>query len=384
MQDSITRFNRRQVIGAAGALTAGVASSMLPRLSQAAGNEILIGQSVHTTGPLSVTMPPVLKGQDMAIADINRKGGIGGRKIKLITLDDAYDPKKCVANVNQLIDEHKVVALYGLGSTANVGAALPVLAEKKVPLVGVYTGSPVLRAKQHPYFFTTMASYRDEVVQMMRNLVTLQRGQIGLVYQNSPFGQLMRPVCEEVAKELGATLVAKEALEANGSNAQAVANAVAAAKAQSIIFMSFGPSLIPFAKAAKASASVPIYCISISNSQTILGELGDEARGLAFTNIIPYPWRATTGIARDYNAAMTAAKLPVDYDHFFGYLNLRVLIEGIRRAGKNVTPQGIVAGMESMTKTDVGGYPVDYSASNHHGSKLVEITIVGPGGRYLR
>ena len=93
-------------------------------------------------------MKPVIRGQDLALEEFNRRGGVAGRKVRLITLDDAYDPKRCLDNVTTLIDKHKVTALYGLASTANVAAVLPLLAERKVPLVGVYTGAPALRAFQ--------------------------------------------------------------------------------------------------------------------------------------------------------------------------------------------------------------------------------------------
>lgn len=346
--------------------------------------DIVIGQSAHLSGPLAPTMKAVLRGQDLALEEVNRKGGINGRRVRLVTLDDAYDPKKCAENVVSLIDQHKAVALYGLASTANVAAVLPILADKKVPLVGVYTGAPVLRAKQHPYFFTTMASYRDEVVQMVRNLVTLQRGKLALVYQNNAFGQLMLPVVEEVAKEQGATLVAKHPLEVSGSDAVPATQAVAAARPDALIVMAFGPSIVPLVRAAKANLSVPIYCIGIANSKSALEALGDDARGLAFTQSIPYPFRQTTTLTRDYAAAMQRADLPLDYDHFFGYLNTRVLIEALRRAGKTLSSQVLVNTLEAMGKVDLGGYTVSFAPTNHHGSSFVDITIVGPGGRYLR
>ena len=379
-------FTRRQIvtaIAAGGVASLPVHAQDAAKAPKGGAGDIVIGQSAHLSGPLAPSFKGTLRGQDMAIETFNRKGGVGGRKVRLITLDDGYDPKKTVENVSQLIDRDEATALYGLASTAGVGGALPVLAEKKVPLIGVYTGSPVLRAKQHPYFFTTMASYKDEVVQMVRNLVTLQRPNIALLYQNSPFGQLMGPVVEETCKELGATLVAKAPLEANGSDA-AAAQALGAVKPQAVIFMAFGPSMVSFVKAAHTLIAAPIYCISISNSQQIIAALGDDARGLAVAQIIPYPFRATTPLTRDYHAAMEAAKLPIDYDHYFGYLSMRVLLEGIRRGGKNVSPQSIVTGMESMHKIDLGGYTVDYSPTNHHGSKFVDITIVGPGGRFMR
>jgi len=82
---------------------------------------------------------------------------------------------------------------------------------------------------------------------------------------------------------------------------------------------------------------------------------------------------------------MEKAKLPIDYDHFYGYMNLRVLLEALKRAGKAVTPQSLVQTMETqMSKVDLGGYTVSYGPTNHHGSSFVDIMIVGPGGRFIR
>lgn len=374
-------FTRRQCLHGIAAAAASIAST---RMALAAGEDIVIGQSAHLSGPLASTLTAVLKGQELAIEELNRKGGIAGRKVRLVTLDDAYDPKRCVENVKTLIERDKVLALTGLASTANVGAVLPLLAEKQVPLVGVYTGAPALRARQHPYFFTAIASYRDEVVKMVRNLATVQRSQIALAYHNSPFGQLMLPVVEEVVKEEGATLVAKQALDIGGQNSVQVCQALGAAKPQAVIFMAFGPALVPFVKAARSQIGVPVYAPSIANSKALIAALGDEVRGLAMTQIVPYPMQRTTALTRDYGAVMDRAKLPVDFDHFFGYINMRVLFETLKRASKNLTPQGLVSAIEGMGKVDIGGYTLNFAPNNHHGSNFVDLMIIGPGGRYIR
>lgn len=357
----------------------------LPAWSQDA-KEIRIGQSCHLSGPLAPTLLLPLKGQQLAFDEINKKGGIGGKPVKLIQLDDAYDPKKAVENTNKLIDEEKCVALFGYASTANVAAVLPLLNEKKVPLIGAYGGSPALRAKHHPYFFTTLASYRDEVVQMIRNLVATQKSQLGIIYQNHAFGQQMLPVVESVAKELGATIVGKQSLEVNGSDAVAAAQSLAGSKPEAVLLMAFGPSTVGMIKAIRNFVSVPVYALSIANAKALVAALGDDGRGMAYTQIIPYPWRQTSALTRDYNAVMKAANIEVDYDHFIGYLNARVLLEGLKRAGggKSVTPASVVAGMEAIGKYDMGGYPLNFSPTRHHGSNFVEITIVGPGGKYMR
>lgn len=345
---------------------------------------VLIGQSAHLSGPLAPTFQGVLAGQQLALAQFNARGGVAGRPVRLLTLDDGYEPRRCTANVRQLIEREHVTALFGLASTPNVAAVLPLLAERQVPLVGIYGGSPSLRAQQHPFFFTTMASYRDEVLHMLRNQKTLQRDKVALVYQNAAFGQLMRPVVDDAARELGVQMAARVALEPDGSNAAAVAASLAEARPQAVILMAFGPSIVPFIKAVRQSVAAPVYAISIANAKALLEAIGDDARGLAITQVIPPPWRSQDALVRDFSAASSRAGTPTDYEHYYGYLNLRILLEALKRSGRAVTPTRLVATLEGMNRVDLGGYTVSFSPTNHHGSSYVDSTIVGPGGRFIR
>lgn len=345
---------------------------------------VVLGQSAHLSGPLAPTFTGVLQGQRLALTQFNARGGVAGRPVQLITLDDGYDTRRCVANVRQLIERDRITALFGLASTPHVAAVLPLLAERQVPLVGIYGGSPSLRVQQHPYFFTTMASYRDEVLHMLRNQKTLQRDRVALVYQNAAFGQLMRPVVDEAVRELGMQLVARAPLEPDGSNAAAAAASLAEARPQAVILMAFGPSIVPFIKAARQSVAAPIYAISIANAKALIEAIGDDARGLAITQVIPPPWRSQDALVRDFSAASSRASTPADYEHFYGYLNLRILLEALKRAGRGVTPARLVATLEGMNRVDLGGYTLSFSPSNHHGSSYVDSTIVGPGGRFIR
>ena len=374
------RFTRRhalQAISAAAGLAAG-----LPLRAQ--DGEIRIGQSIHLSGPMAPTTSQSLRGQALAFDEVNRAGGINGHPVKLIQLDDMYDPKRCLANVNALMDEHKVVALFGLASSQAIGEALPLLAQRKVPLIGIYSGSPALRMQQHPYFFTTSASFSDEIVQMVRNLVAVQQGDVGVVYIDNPFGQFMLPVAEKIIQEHGAKLVSKQALATDGANAADVAKALAAERPKAVIMLAFGPSTVAFVKASRRGLGVPVYGLSVTNVSALLKAMGDDARGLAITQTVPYPWRQTTAITRDFNAAARRDNVPITYEAMLGYVNTRVLIEGLKRAGKAVTSESITRGFESMTRVDLGGYEVSYGPKKHHGSDFVEITIVGPDGKFLR
>lgn len=372
-----SRRHALQSLAAAAGAAAGV-----PALAQ--DNEIRIGQSIHLTGPMAATTSQSLKGQALALDEVNRAGGVNGRAVKLVQLDDQYDAQRCIANVKSLIDTHKVSALFGLANSQAIGATLPLLAERKMPLIGIYSGSPALRVQQHPCLFTTAASFRDEVVQMVRNLVAVQQADLGVVYLDNPFGQLMLPVAEQVIQEHGATLVGKQALDATGANAAEVSKALAANRPKAVLLMAFGPSTVAFVKAARKLIGVPIYALSITNVAALLQAMGEDARGLAITQTVPYPWRETTAITRDFNLAARREQLPVTYEAMLGYVNARVLVEGLKRSGKAPTPEAVIRGFESMTKVDLGGYEVSYGPKKHHGSAFVEITIVGPDGKFIR
>ena len=85
-----------------------------------------------------------------------------------------------------------------------------------------------------------------------------------------------------------------------------------------------------------------------------------------------WPWRVP--------ASMKHHDKPVDYDRYTGYMDARVLIEGLRAAGPGVTRASLVQGMESLGNLDLGGYAYQFSAQNHHGSNYVDIAVVGSGG----
>lgn len=373
-------ISRRPFLQAAAASTGALVAPSL--FAQSAAAEIVVGQSLALTGPVAGALAPVVQGQQLAIDELNRKGGINGRRVRLVQLDDAFDPRRTVENVNTLIDREKVVLLTGLASTPGVAAVLPILLEKKVPLFGVYTGWHPLRAKPHPYFYTTTASYADEVDECVRHLATLKRDRIAVVYQNNEFGKLMLPVAEAAIKAQGGTLVSSTAVSVDGADALAAATATAAARPQAVLLLSIaGPSVVAYVKAQRAVGSAPIY--TISTALGALPALGDDARGVAITQIVPY-WRQTDPLARDYMAAVTRAKQTPSYGHYGAYLMFRMMFEGLRRAGDVVTPASVNKAIEGIRNLKIATGDISFSPTNHHPGRFIEITIVGPRGTFIR
>jgi branched-chain amino acid transport system substrate-binding protein len=374
-------LNRRQ-------LAAGMAAATLGGLSLSAKSStegtVRIGQVIPLTGPISPVSLPIVEGQKVYIDEVNAKGGINGNRIDLITLDDAFDPAKTVAQTNVLLNEKDVSALFGYGTGGGIGALQPLLLERKVPLLGVYSGSDQLRARLHPYIFITSASFGDEIRQMVRHLATLQSTRIAVSLPPNWQALGLRDTLEKVAKDAGATVVGFAEMAQDGSNAAQVADQLSAKEPNAILLLAVGTPVLAFMKAVAGKVKVPVYTLSVSGSSAFLRALGPAAHGLAISQVVPFPWRTTSPLTRQFAASMERAKLDVTYDRMWGYLNAAVLVEALRRAGKQPTPQSITAAMDSMSDVDLGGYRLSFSKTNHNGSRFVEMTMVGSRGEYVR
>ncbi len=376
---ALAHITRRTLLGGLAASAFGAHASV-----PAGKTDLLIGQSAPLSGAMATPMANVLAGQQLAMDETNRKGGIGGRRVRLEMLDDAFETKRTVDNVRTLVEEKNVLALMGTVGTGQTLAVLPYVAEKRVPLIAAYSGSPVLRAKPNPYFFTTQAAYDDELVRIVRNLLAVQAKRIAVVYQDNEFGKLLLPIAEKIIAAEGATLAGSRSLQSTGADSVAAAQAVAGMKANAVMMLVAGPGVIGYVKANRAYTGLPVYTLSLSAGSAILKALGDDARGLAVARATPYPWRATTPLAKEFNAAMTKAGKEVDYDHYLGYINMQVVLAGLRGAGRNPTPESMRESMEKLNRLDLGGYVMEFGPDRRHGSNFVEITVVGPRGNFIR
>jgi branched-chain amino acid transport system substrate-binding protein len=374
-------LNRRQLVTCMAAAT--LTGLGLPAQSSTEGT-VRIGQVIPLTGPIAPVSIPIVEGQRVYIDEVNAKGGVNGNRIELITLDDAFDSKKTLEQTNVLLNEKDVSALFGYGTGGGIAALQPLLLEKKIPLLGIYSGADQLRAKHNPYMFITSASFGDEMRQMVRHVITLQNSKLAVSLP--PNGQALglRDMIEKLAKEAGATIVAFAEMAQDGSNAAAVVDQLSAKEPHAILLMAVGTPVLAFMKAASGKVKVPIYTLSVSGSSAFLRALGPAAHGMAISQVIPFPWRTTSPLTRQFAASMERAKLDVTYDRMWGYLNAAILVEALRRAGKQPTPQSITAAIDGMSDVDVGGYRLNFSKTNHIGSRFVEMTMVGSRGDYVR
>lgn len=369
---------RRKLLAAACALP------FAPVVRAAAAAPVRIGQCLPLTGPLGHVVRPIAEGQKLLLDAVNAQGGVHGATIELVTLDDAADPARTLQHTQALLDRHEAVALFGYAFVPGLVRTLPLLDERRVPLIGVYNGADIVRSDARSWLFTTTASLRDEVNAMVHNLATLNTRKLAVAFQNNELGRYMLPQVEALAVQHQVELLAKLPLEPDGSNAAAATATIASSGAQAVLLLAAGAAVLGFMKSLPAAARVPVYALSLAGTTALLEQLGPLARGMAFTQVVPYPMRQVTPLTRKFGAAVAAAKLPPSYDRMWGYLNASILVEALRRSGPRPNAAAVQAAMEKMNDLDLGGYRVQYGAQKRHGSNFVEITMVDAGGRFIR
>ncbi|HEY2925337.1 MAG TPA: ABC transporter substrate-binding protein [Albitalea sp.] len=355
--------------------------------ARAEAGRIVLGQSAAFTGPASALGEQFKKGAQLLFDRVNAHGGIGGRTIELQSLDDGYEPDRCAANTKKLIDSG-VFALFGYIGTPTSLAALPLATAAKMPFVGPFTGAEALRTPFNRYAFHVRASYFDETAEIVKQLTAVGIKRIGVFYQNDSYGKAGLAGVTRALKPLGLEPAGLGTVERNTAAVDEAVKSLLASKPDAIVQISAYRSCAAFIRAArKAGFGGTFYNVSFVGTQALAQELGADARGVVVSQVMPYPYTPATALAGEYLAAGKAAagdKFDPNYSSIEGYVAAKTLVEGLRRAGSKLTPDTLIAGLESLHELNLGGFFVDFGAQKHTGSKFVDLTILTADGRVRR
>ncbi|HTP63037.1 MAG TPA: ABC transporter substrate-binding protein [Burkholderiales bacterium] len=365
---------------------------VLPALAGAQGSpgvtsdKILLGQSVALTGPAAQLGIQMRNGIKAYLDYVNERGGVSGRKIELLTLDDGYEPARTVPNTKKLIEQDKVFALIGYVGTPTSVPAVPVFTEAKVPFVGPFTGAEALRVPFNRYIFHVRASYYDETDKIVEQVVSTGGKNIAVFYQNDAYGQAGLKGVEIATQKRNMKISALGTVERNTIKVEDAVAKILAAKPDAVVMISAYTSCAEFIRQMKkAGSAATFYNVSFVGSKALANALGKEGAGVAISQVVPYPWGAAVPVVREYQTLSAKAGIK-DYDFgaIEGFLVAKVFVEGLKRAGKNLTRETFIGEMEKMRDVDLGGFFVSYSPTNHAGSKFVDLTIIGHDGKFLR
>lgn len=367
-------------------LALGVAGTALAEPGVTA-DKIIIGQAAGFTGSVAGTVKELTAGAQLYFDHINSRGGVHGRKIVLEQMDDGFDPKKSPDVFKKLIEEKKVFAMFLSRGTPTNEAAYPVLEAAKVPLIGPSTGAMSMYNPPRKYMFPVRASYQSETFKIVPQLVNMGINRIALLYVDDSFGKDGLTGVQIAMKNAGLTPVAVVSHARGSTKVEEAVATIAKADPQAIIMVTLADSGVAFVKQMRAAGKSPMF-ITLSNnsSNAFIKNLGTDGFGLAVSQVSPYPFSGAEVVTREFLGLLKDKKdVSPSYSSIEGFIAAKVLVEGLRRAGKEPTREKLIAGLESMKGFDLGGgLDVTYGPNLRVGTSYIDLTIISKTGKFVR
>jgi len=347
--------------------------------------EVVVGQFAAFSGPAGQLGQRMRAGIEAHFKAVNASGGVNGRQLKLVARDDGYEPDKSKVAVKALIEEDKVFALIGSVGTPTGLAALPIFSAANVPMVGMFTGAEGLRQPFNRNVFHVRASYFDEAERIVQHLTTLGVKKIAVFYQDDAYGKTVLDGVNRALARRQLKTVATGTVERNSVDVAKSLNAILPANPEAIVQVSAYKSCAAFIKQARAKGfGGQFFNVSFVGSQALADELGDAGNGVVISQVVPFPYGASTAVVREYQQRMKeAGQKEIDFSSLEGFLTAKVFTEGLKRAGRNLTHESFITGLESMHEVNLGGFLISYGPNNHTGSSFTDLTIVGRGGKFV-
>jgi ABC-type branched-subunit amino acid transport system substrate-binding protein len=371
------------VFGVAASL--GGARLAAPQTEGVTTSEIVIGSCAALEGPASFLGTETVLGAKAYLNKINAEGGISGRKVRLLSYDDSYEPAKAVECFNRLRAEKVFAAAFFVG-TPTAAKHVPLAEQYKIPIVGLFTGAQLLREPFKRYVINVRASYYDETREQVDNLWNaLGIRKIGVLYQDDAFGTAVLDGVNLALKKHGSAPVALGTFPRNTLDVGPGIEAVRAGDPEAVVMVGPYAPLAEIVKRGKKSGWNPIYLtVSFVGTEAFIKEAGAEGEGTVITQVVPPYTRVDLPTVVSY---LTTLKkyfpgAQPNFVSFEGFVDGMVLAMGLRLAGRNLTREKLIEAIESIQNKDVGLGPqliLNYGPHNHSGFHRVYYSQVRLG-----
>jgi branched-chain amino acid transport system substrate-binding protein len=348
--------------------------------------EIAIGSCAAIDGPSSFLGRETVVGAETYFELANDEGGVNGRKIHLFSFDDSYDPSKAQACWDKLMAQ-KVFALGFFVGTPTAMKYVPLAESKEIPLVGLFTGAQALYTPMRRWVINVRASYFDETREQVEGLWdTLHYRKIAVIYPDDAFGSAVLQGVETALKAKGAEAAATASYARQTNQVSDAIDKVRAANPQAVVVVGPSNTVTPILKQAHAKGWKPLFLtVSFVGTDDLIQDAGADAEGTVITQVVPPYYLTDLKTVALYRRSLQKY-MPSARPNFVsleGFVDAMVLVEGLKRAGKEPTREGLIHEIESMHGVDMGlgqELKLNYSMKSHKGFDHVIPTIVR-GGR---
>jgi len=347
--------------------------------------DIVIGSCSALEGPSSFLGRETVAGAETYFEQVNEGGGVNGRKLHLLMFDDSYDPNKTQGCWDKLMAQ-KVFALGFFVGTPTALKYVPMAEAKEIPLVGLFTGAQTLYTPMRRWVVNVRASYFDETKEQVEGLWnTLHYRKIGVIYPDDAFGSTVLQGVEAALKTNGSEPVAAGSYVRQTSQVGDAIDKVRAAKPDAVLVVGPSNTVAPILKQAHAKGWKPLFLtVSFVGTDDLIHDAGPDAEGMVITQVVPPYYLTDLRTVAMYRRALQKY-MPTARPNFVsleGFVDAMVLVEGIKRAGKEPTREGLIHAIESLHDVDMGLGPelkLNYSSRSHKGFDHVIPTVVRGG-----
>lgn len=361
-----------------------VIASMLACTATPAQERWLIGQSAPLTGGNARFGNDVRDAAAAMFAAINANGGVAGKPIELVTLDDGNDRKRAAANTTVLLKERRVLALYGYGSATLSLDALPQAETEGVPFFAPFSGAVPVRGRS-PVLFTVRASYAEEMEKMLSFWTRLGMRRVTVVHYDDEVGKQNLEVVTSYLKKLDLAPKAF-AIQRNAQIGPAEVQRLLEQQPEVLMNTVLSGAAGQIAKGIAAKGLfIPTSSLSFVGAEQFIQAAGPASAGVSIAQVVPSPGRSIPAVQACARALQDAGvKSAMNTTHLEACFGAQILAEGMRRARKPLTPQSLRDALANLGTYDLGGFKVSFTPSSHHGSSFVELAMVTREGKMIR
>ena len=350
-------------------------------VTTAGATDITIGQSTPLTGANADLGKDIRNGALAYFEKINATGGVNGNQIRLTTLDDKNDTKLSAENTQKLLNENNAVALFGYASSTLSIPAMPMVKESRVPFFAPFTGADTIR-KQNDFVYTVRVTYADEIDKIINFWGSLGSTRVTVLHYDDAVG---KQNFETVAKTLQKfnKQPTSISITRNADLPDDIVQRIAASDPQIILVTTlYAPAAQMVKKLRAANLPYVVTSLSFVGASQLAKALGADAAGISVALTVPTAKSLNVPVVKECVAAWAALgqKETMTVTAIESCIAAKVLVEGIRKAGKEVTRASLQKSLSAMGRVDVGGHVVEFKPGFHHGGKFVDIAVILANG----
>ena len=361
-----------------------VAALASASLTAHSADTIVVGQSAPLSGANAEIGNDIRNGALAYFQKVNAAGGINGKTIELVTLDDKNDRKTAGLNAAKLVNENRVVALFGFASATLSLDAMQLVAVKKVPFFAPFTGADIMR-KQSPYVFTVRASYEEELEKILTFWSSLGLQRVTVIHYDDEVGnQNFKTVADFMQKASKQSTGIK--IKRNAAIEQATLDAIIKSDPQIVVLTTlYGPAADIIRRLKEQNKPYMFSSLSFIGASQFAKAAGAEASGVSVASVVPMPTNLSIPVVKECDEAIK--KLPnaqLSFTSLESCIAAKVLVEGMRRVvgAQGVTRESLYKGLQGLGNYDAGGYVVSFGPGARHGSHFVDLSVITKSGAF--